>query len=42
MSKGFWVYIVASRKNGTLYVGHTDDLAKWLTLDARIYGKSSS
>ena len=25
--KGFWVYIVASGKNGTLYVGHTDDLA---------------
>ena len=25
--KGFWVYIVASRKNGTIYVGHTDDLA---------------
>jgi putative endonuclease len=24
---GFWVYIVASRKNGTIYVGHTDDLA---------------
>jgi putative endonuclease len=26
--KGFWVYIVASRKNGTIYTGHTDDLAE--------------
>jgi putative endonuclease len=25
--KGFWVYIVASGKNGTIYVGHTDDLS---------------
>ena len=24
----FFVYIVASRRNGTLYVGQTDDLAK--------------
>jgi putative endonuclease len=24
----FWVYIVASGRNGTLYVGHTDDLPK--------------
>jgi putative endonuclease len=23
----FFVYILASRRNGTLYVGHTDDLA---------------
>jgi putative endonuclease len=23
----FYVYIVASRRNGTLYTGHTDDLA---------------
>ena len=23
----FWVYILASQRNGTLYVGHTDDLA---------------
>ena len=23
----FWVYILASARNGTLYVGHTDDLA---------------
>jgi putative endonuclease len=22
----FWVYIVASSRNGTIYVGHTDDL----------------
>ena len=26
--KRFWVYIVASRKNGTLYVGVTSDLAR--------------
>jgi putative endonuclease len=24
----FWVYILASRRNGTLYVGMTDDLAR--------------
>jgi putative endonuclease len=24
----FWVYILASAKNGTLYVGSTDDLAR--------------
>jgi putative endonuclease len=24
----FYVYIVASRRNGTLYIGHTDDLAR--------------
>ncbi len=22
----FWVYILASKRNGTLYLGHTDDL----------------
>ena len=25
--KSFWVYIVASGRNGTIYTGHTDDLA---------------
>ena len=24
----FWVYILASRRNGTLYTGHTDNLPK--------------
>jgi putative endonuclease len=24
----FWVYILASRRNGTLYIGMTDDIAK--------------
>jgi putative endonuclease len=24
----FWVYILASAKNGTLYIGSTDDLAR--------------
>jgi putative endonuclease len=24
----FWVYILASRRNGTLYIGMTDDLAR--------------
>ncbi len=24
----FWVYMIASQKNGTLYTGMTDDLAK--------------
>ena len=26
--KQFWVYILASQKRGTLYIGMTDDLAK--------------
>jgi putative endonuclease len=26
--RSFWVYIVASGRNGTLYIGHTDDLAR--------------
>ena len=28
MPKRFWTYIVASGKNGTIYTGHTDDIAK--------------
>jgi putative endonuclease len=28
MVMAFYVYIVASRRNGTLYVGMTDDLAR--------------
>lgn len=24
----FWVYILATERNGTFYVGHTDDLAR--------------
>ncbi len=27
-SKPFWVYMLASKRNGTLYIGSTDDLAK--------------
>ncbi|MGB3625126.1 MAG: GIY-YIG nuclease family protein [Henriciella sp.] len=27
MQKPFYVYILASQKNGTLYTGHTDDIA---------------
>lgn len=27
MQKRFWVYIVASRRNGTIYTGHTDEIA---------------
>ena len=26
--KQFWVYILASKKHGTLYIGMTDDLAR--------------
>ena len=26
--KPFWVYMLASRRNGTLYIGSTDDFAK--------------
>ena len=28
MPKPFWVYILASRRNGTLYIGSTDDLGQ--------------
>ena len=31
MSAAFFVYILASKKNGTLYVGVTNDLARRLT-----------
>lgn len=26
--KNFWTYIMASGKNGTIYIGHTDDLPR--------------
>jgi putative endonuclease len=28
MPKSFWTYIMASEKNGTIYIGHTDDLPR--------------
>lgn len=28
MPKTYWVYILASRRNGTLYIGVTNDLAR--------------
>jgi putative endonuclease len=28
MEKDFWVYILASKRNGTLYIGVTSDLAQ--------------
>jgi putative endonuclease len=28
MRKRFWTYIVASKKNGTIYTGHPDDIAE--------------
>ncbi len=28
MDAGYWVYILASRRNGTLYVGVTNDLSR--------------
>jgi putative endonuclease len=36
----FFVYILASKRNGTLYIGSTDDLAKrvWLHRNAIIPG----
>lgn len=39
----FWVYIVASGRNGTLYIGHTDDLARraWQHRTGEIPGFSS-
>jgi putative endonuclease len=27
----FWVYILASKRNSTLYIGHTDDLYRRVT-----------
>ena len=27
----FWVYMLASQRNGTLYLGHTDDLVRRVT-----------
>lgn len=27
-TEGFWTYIMASRRNGTLYVGQTDNLGR--------------
>jgi putative endonuclease len=27
----FWVYILASKRNGTLYIGYTDDLYRRVT-----------
>ncbi len=27
-AKYFWIYILASQRNGTLYIGSTDDLGK--------------
>lgn len=27
-ARAFWVYILATKRNGTFYVGHTDDLAR--------------
>ena len=28
MPKRFWIYIMASRRNGTLYIGVTNDIAR--------------
>jgi len=28
MAEGYWVYILASQRNGTLYVGVTNDLSR--------------
>ena len=28
VARAFWVYLLASQKNGTLYCGHTDDLVR--------------
>lgn len=43
MQKQFWTYIMASRKNGTLYIGHTDDLPKrvWQHQNHELPGFSS-
>lgn len=40
--KGFWVYILASKRNGTLYIGMTDDLAKrvWMHKEELLEGFS--
>lgn len=38
--KYFWVYILASRKYGTLYIGMTDDLARriWMHREELLQG----
>ncbi len=38
--KQFWVYILASNKHGTLYIGMTDDLAKrvWIHKEELLQG----
>ena len=40
----FWVYILASRRNGTLYVGMTDDLVRraWQHREGVIPGFTST
>ncbi|MBI2234986.1 MAG: GIY-YIG nuclease family protein [Micavibrio aeruginosavorus] len=40
MKEGFYVYILSSRRNGTLYVGVTSDLIKrvWQHKDGEIEG----
>ena len=36
----FYVYLLASRRNGTLYIGHTDDLARrvWVHKAGALHG----
>ena len=43
MAKDFWVYILASKRNGTLYIGVTSNLAKriWEHRNKRVEGFSS-
>jgi putative endonuclease len=40
MPKDYYVYILASRRNGTLYVGITNDLAR--RLDEHRHGEAST
>ncbi len=40
MERQFWIYIVASQRNGTIYIGVTNDLARraWEHAEGKVAG----